>query len=72
MLVLADVFQSGMILQREKEICIWGNAGPGELINVSIQGKSESSYAQWRYSGREQFGRILYGLLLLQQWECTE
>lgn len=45
MLVLADVFQSGMILQREKEICIWGNAGPGELINVSIQGKSESSYA---------------------------
>lgn len=39
MLKIAHVFQSGMILQRQMPVHIWGCASPGEKIIVQIQGK---------------------------------
>ena len=39
MLKAGNIFQSGMILQRDKEICVWGKAKAGVTITVTIQGK---------------------------------
>lgn len=39
MIHAAPIFSSGMILQREKEIPIWGTGTSGEQIVVSIQGQ---------------------------------
>lgn len=36
----ADIFQNGMVFQRNKPVRIWGTGNPGEEIRVSIQGKS--------------------------------
>lgn len=33
---LAEIFQSGMLLQREKEIKIWGNAEPDTVVTISF------------------------------------
>lgn len=41
----ADIFQNGMILQRDKPIKIWGTANPREKISVTIQGKKRFSVA---------------------------
>ncbi len=37
MLELAKIFSKGMILQREKEIAVWGKADAGAGVSVSIQ-----------------------------------
>lgn len=33
---LAEIFQNGMLLQRDKEIVLWGNAKPGTSITISL------------------------------------
>ena len=40
MLKTAKLFQSNMVLQREKPVPVWGLARPGEAVRVSIQGQS--------------------------------
>lgn len=39
MIQLGDVFQSGMVLQREKKVSIWGEAQANAEVRISIQGK---------------------------------
>ena len=33
---LAEIFQNGMLFQRDKEIHLWGSAEPGALVSVSL------------------------------------
>lgn len=40
-----QIFQKGMILQRERELKIWGSATPKESICISIQGKKKTVQA---------------------------
>lgn len=37
MLQTAKIFQDGMVLQRGKEICVWGVGEPGAAVTVAIQ-----------------------------------
>lgn len=37
MLKLANAFQKGMVLQRGKEICIWGSGNIGQKVEIFIQ-----------------------------------
>lgn len=46
MLKLDRLFQSGMVLQCEKPVSIWGTAMPGADVSVSIQGKTVSVQAK--------------------------
>lgn len=52
MLTAAKIFQSGMVLQRDKPLIIWGTAEPGAVVSVSLQGISTSAAADrdgaWR------------------------
>lgn len=52
MLQTAQIFQSGMVLQRGKSILIWGSAAPGAAVTVSVQGQTVSGTADetgtWR------------------------
>ena len=34
-----------MVLQRDKPICIWGEAGPGESVTVSFSGQTDTTVA---------------------------
>lgn len=45
MLQVAEIFQSGMILQREKAVAVWGTAEPGAQVTVEIQGRSAQAKA---------------------------
>lgn len=54
MLKTAELFQSGMVLQRQKPIHIWGSAEAGETVNVSVaheRGKTEEQ-AQAEQDGK--------------------
>ena len=44
-LCLHNLFQSGMVLQRDKPIRIWGWAEPGENVSVTFGEKTQSSTA---------------------------
>lgn len=45
MLKAAILFQSGMILQRDKTIAVWGEAEPSALVRVQIQSMTAESAA---------------------------
>ena len=45
MLQTAAIFQSGMILQREKPLTVWGTTTPRERVSVEIQGRSADTTA---------------------------
>ena len=42
---LFPIFQSGMIIQRDKPICIWGNAPAGSVVSVSLNTNSNDTVA---------------------------
>ena len=44
-LCVQSLFQSNMVLQREKPISIWGWADAGETVTVSFDGKTQSATA---------------------------
>ena len=37
--IVADIFSSNMVLQRNLNVIIWGNADPGEKLSVSFNGQ---------------------------------
>ncbi|MCA9066939.1 MAG: hypothetical protein KDA96_27920, partial [Planctomycetaceae bacterium] len=45
-LCVSNVFQSGMVLQREKPIRIWGWAAPSEQVTVEFAGQQLSTIAE--------------------------
>jgi sialate O-acetylesterase len=51
-LTLTPIFASGMVLQRELPVCVWGAAEPGTHVDVRIQGQTASCVADgdgcWR------------------------
>ncbi|QDU92661.1 hypothetical protein [Lignipirellula cremea] len=44
-LCVSNVFQSGMVLQRDKPIHVWGWAAPGEPVTVAFAGQQASAKA---------------------------
>lgn len=34
---LAEIFQSGMMFQRDKEIVLWGEAAPGTTVHAAFR-----------------------------------
>ena len=42
MLELARIFRSGMVLQRDKRISVWGTAEPKQSVILTLQGQSSS------------------------------
>ncbi len=40
---LAEIFQNNMLFQREKEIVLWGNAGPDTSVTVSLYKEEDFS-----------------------------
>ncbi|NLE41308.1 MAG: sialate O-acetylesterase [Lentisphaerae bacterium] len=42
---LPDVFASGMVLQRETPVAVWGSAAPGETVRVAIADASAEAVA---------------------------
>lgn len=45
MLKAADIFQSNMVLQRDKPLPVWGSAQPRASVSVSIQGQQAACVA---------------------------
>lgn len=39
----ADIFQSGMVLQRDKALPVWGSASPGKRLRVSFAGQEKTA-----------------------------
>lgn len=52
-LCVSNVFQSNMVLQRDKPISFWGWAKPGEEVTVSFAGQSASANA-----GNDRFWKV--------------
>lgn len=46
MLTFGKLFQSGMVLQRQKPVTVWGKAEAGAEVTVSIQGKMVKTAAK--------------------------
>lgn len=47
-LTIAPVFSSGMVLQREQTIIVWGTADPGELVSIDLADLSVEAAADRR------------------------
>jgi len=45
-LCVSNVFQTNMVLQRDKPVSIWGWADPGEQVTVSFAGQTASAMAE--------------------------
>ena len=45
MIKLANLFSSGMVLQREKSVKVWGESTAGAEVTVSVQGVSTNGKA---------------------------
>ncbi len=60
-LCLHNLFQSGMVLQRDKPIRIWGWAEPGENVIVTFGEKTQSSTAasDWTNKRGYPFGAVI-------------
>lgn len=54
-LCVHNAFQSNMVIQRDKPIRIWGWAQPGEKVNVTFGGKTESATAAADRSWKVEF-----------------
>lgn len=44
-LCVSNLFQTNMVLQRDKPISLWGWADPGEKVTVTLSGKEQSATA---------------------------
>ena len=44
-LCVHNLFQSGMVLQRDKPIPVWGWTAPGETVTVSFGGQTQKTTA---------------------------
>ena len=44
-LCVHNLFQSNMVLQRDKTVAIWGWANPGEKVSVSFAGETRETKA---------------------------
>jgi len=44
-LCVHNLFQSGMVIQRDKPVRVWGWAAPGENVSVSFAGQTQSAKA---------------------------
>ena len=58
---LPDVVSSGMVLQRDQAVPIWGTADPGEAVTVSFNGQVRNTTAD--ANGR--------WLIRLPRWKAT-
>ena len=83
-LCVSNVFQTNMVLQRDKPVNVWGWAEPGEKITVSFAGQSAGATAvhavaclptvtgawQYRGGGAMQAQSDVYGLdqTLMSRW----
>lgn len=54
-LCLHNLFQSNMVIQRDKPVSLWGWADPGENVTVTLAGKSETASA-----GKERSWKVTF------------
>lgn len=73
---LAEIFQSGILFQRDKEIHLWGSAAPGTVVSVSLYKETgetvnESDAVALRHGETvaDQSGQFLVALPPLQAGE---
>ena len=64
-LSLHNLFQSNMVLQREKPITIWGWAEPGEDVSVSFGGQTQTIKA-----GTDRSWKVIFQLCRRRQNHC--
>lgn len=51
-IILANIFSSGCVLQRDQTVAVWGTCGPNETITLDINSQSKSSVADFNGNWR--------------------